>query len=805
MSRRILPLNRDWRYAPEWREEWASLDLPDPELVELPHANLLLPPDNFDESSYQFLSCYQRRLALPALAPGERAFLDFEGAASKAAVYVDGRLAAEHSGGYTPFSVDLGPFVREGELLVTVRLDSREDPSFPPFGNVIDYLTYGGIYREVALRIVGPAFLANLRALPEPRLAVPDPMSRAEPLLRAPARLEAELFVAFPQAGPFVGKARLELRALGVRNPAEVGEPAPGAGGPAAAAAGAAPRAGAADPDAARKAPLVAAEFPLYLESGAARRASAEGDAPSTSVRLSLGELPGVELWDAERPFLHELEAVLLDASGAELDRLTCRLGFREARVLPEGFLHNGRRLVLRGLDRHQAWPVSGYAMPERAQRRDALLLRRELACNVVRTSHYPQSRHFLDACDELGLLVMEEIPGWQHIGDEAWKTRALEDLRAMLVRDWNRPAVFLWGVRINESQDDHEFYARTNALARSLDPSRQTGGVRYLAGSEFLEDVYTFNDFLMGKGERALRSQPEATGLSRRVPYLVTENNGHMFPTKTCDGEERLVEHALRHARVHNAAGSANDTGGALAWVCADYNTHYQFGSGDRVCHHGVLDQWRQPKFAARLYASQRPLAEGAVLEPLTYWTRGERSEGGVMPLWVMTNCEEVGLEVGGVDKGRFRPDRLAWAGLAHPPIRVDTEEGAWGMAWEDARFVGYAGGRPVAERRFAKDPLPVALEAHPDDPRLRSGGPTWDATRLAIRLVDRCGNHLPYAFEPLEVEVEGPLAAIGETRLSLRGGRAALWLRTTGGRGRALVRVRSPRFSAEAAIDVD
>lgn len=81
--------------------------------------------------------------------------------------------------------------------------------------------------------------------------------------------------------------------------------------------------------------------------------------------------------------------------------------------------------MKLIGLNRHQSWPYAGYAMPRRIQRKDAQILKEELGCNMVRTSHYPQSRHFLDACDELGLLVMEEIPGWQHIGDEAWKERS--------------------------------------------------------------------------------------------------------------------------------------------------------------------------------------------------------------------------------------------------------------------------------------------------------------------------------------------------------------------------------------------
>ena len=115
--------------------------------------------------------------------------------------------------------------------------------------------------------------------------------------------------------------------------------------------------------------------------------------------------------------------------------------------------------------------------MPARGQRLDADILKRKLGCNAVRTSHYPQSQDFIDRCDELGLLVFTEIPGWQHIGDEAWKNQAMENVREMVTQYRNHPSIFMWGVRINESADDDEFYERTNAIARSLDPSRPTGG----------------------------------------------------------------------------------------------------------------------------------------------------------------------------------------------------------------------------------------------------------------------------------------------------------------------------------------
>ncbi|MCA9886640.1 MAG: glycoside hydrolase family 2 protein, partial [Anaerolineae bacterium] len=177
-------------------------------------------------------------------------------------------------------------------------------------------------------------------------------------------------------------------------------------------------------------------------------------------------------------------------------DERSIRTGFRQAEFRDDGFYLNGELFQLRGLNRHQMWPYIGGAAPARLQRKDAETIRYELGCNIVRTSHYPQSPYFLQRCDEIGLLVFEEIPGWQHIGDADWQDLVLRDVRAMIERDWNHPSIIMWGVRINESWDNSELYTRTNALARFLDPTRPTGGVRFFLGSEFLEDVYTYNDF---------------------------------------------------------------------------------------------------------------------------------------------------------------------------------------------------------------------------------------------------------------------------------------------------------------------
>ena len=238
-----------------------------------------------------------------------------------------------------------------------------------------------------------------------------------------------------------------------------------------------------------------------------------------------------------------------------------------------------------------------------------------------------------------------------------------------------------LWGVRINESQDDHDFYMETNSLSRKLDSTRQTGGVRYITDSEFLEDVYTMNDFIQGMEELPgvnhpqipLRKQQDVTGLNRSVPYLVTEFNGHTFPTKRTDHEQRQAEHVTRYLNILNKAYGDDEISGCIGWCFADYNTHKDFGAGDRICHHGVMDMFRNPKFASYVYSSQKSPQLQAVLKPVTHWARGERNIGGVLPLIILTNCDYVELRYGSELSAIEYPNREHFPNLPHPPVIFD------------------------------------------------------------------------------------------------------------------------------------
>ncbi|OWO89910.1 beta-D-galactosidase [Rhizobium esperanzae] len=708
--------------------------------VSLPHTAVELPFNYFDEKSYQRAFTYQKVLRWLPEFEGREVSLVFDAAMADSVVYLNGEEIIAHKDGYTPFEARLTGKLLKGENLVTVKIDGSENPEIPPFGGRIDYLTYAGIYRDVWLKVTDPVSIRNLKIETADVLA---------PYKSASIRVD----LANPEGRSFSATVTAALK-----------------------------------------------------QADGTVIATAATETIGDRTTLSFGGLTGITLWDITDPTLYEVTVELRTEHGS--DRLSTRFGFRTAEFTTEGFLLNGKPLKLRGLNRHQAFPYVGYAAGRSAQERDADIMKSVLKCNIVRTSHYPQSKWFLDRCDAIGLLVFEEIPGWQHIGDADWQKESIENVRRMIERDWNHPSIIIWGVRINESQDSHDFYVETNRLARELDSTRQTGGVRYITESELLEDVYTMNDFILGNEElpganrprTVLRGQQENTGLSRKVPYLITEFNGHMHPTKIYDQEQRQAEHVRRHLEVLNAAYGDPDISGAIGWCMFDYNTHKDFGSGDRICYHGVMDMFREPKFAAYAYISQCDPSEEIVMKPATFWARGERNIGGVLPLIILTNCDEVELQYGALSK-RVGPDRENYPHLPHAPVVLDhrhftaDELGTWGLEWIDGTLTGYIAGEAVASLKLAADPLPTTLEMVADSSTLKTR--ERDSTRVIIRALDQCGQRLPFMNDSISLKVHGPARIVGPTNVPLQGGTSGFWLEATGLVGEITVEAVSQRFA--------
>lgn len=744
--RQRCQLDRDWLFT------YTQDNITKQETVFLPHTHKELPYNAFDEKEYQFISTYETGFSFTSEISKKRIILTFEGVMTYAKVWVNDIEVGEHYGGYTPFHFDITDCLKNsGDNHIKVLVDGTERKDVPPFGFVIDYLTFAGIYRDVYLELVDEVSVDYVK-------------TRTENVMTDAKCLISDVYLYMSEA------FRTELSGS--------------------------------DASQMHKFLIMA----LYTKQGryvgsSGRRVDLSSLSKSDPINMVLDHLTGIERWELDAPNVYEVRFYMTDGSVVTetswlntsdqqgwieefglLPIYSHNVGFRTQEFTVDGFYLNGKKIVLRGLNRHQSYPYVGYAMPKRAQRDDADLLKYELGLNCVRTSHYPQSMDFLDRCDEIGLLVFEEMPGWQHMGDLHWQDVACRSIQEMIQRDYNHPSIILWGVRINESGDNHEFYTRTNALAHALDTTRQTGGVRCIIESEFLEDVYTFNDFVLGNpldiDGRILRPQLEATGLLEPVPYLVTEYAGHMYPTKRFDQIQRQEEHVRRHLAVMNETELTRYTSGSIGWCAFDYNTHYQFGSGDRVCYHGVMDMFRIPKFASYGYTSQLDPSIKTVLEPVLVYAMGEKNLGGVTPMTILTNVDYVDYFVGENLFGRYYPAKAKYPGLEHPPILIEGIADVWGSGFEHVTFIGYIEHQPVIQKNYVKNPVLSGLKLTTDHTELTSE--EADTTRIVVEGIDQIGNRIPYADVIVEISIEGPATLIGPSVFNLIGGCRGCWIKT-------------------------
>lgn len=765
--RERIDWNRDWLFTPEYTEE---LLLPEfsgkATAVTLPHTVAETPFHYFDESIYQMVSGY-RKVFLPKEDWREKqVLLTIEAAGHQAEVYLNGKKMAEHFGGYTAFSVNLSPQLAFGEEnVLVVKVDSRESLNIPPFGKVVDYMTYGGLYREVYLDILD-------------KTCIEDVFVKTRRISAMTYEISAEITC--------VQQKEDEIRVtLLDENKAYVG-----------------------------------------------------------TLGQSWQRVSGISEWHPDTPALYTLRVELLRGNTV-IDTKDTRFGFREAVFQQDGFYLNGKKFKLRGLNHHQSYPYVGYAMPKSMQKFDAEVLKNELGVNAVRTSHYPQSQHFVDACDELGLLVFTEIPGWQYLGNEAWKKIALQNTAEMVLQYRNHPSIILWGVRINESMDDDLLYTETNRIAHELDSTRQTSGVRYIKKSHLLEDVYAYNDF-SHKGYNAGCLKKKKSTPDRKKAQLISEFNGHMFPTKSFDCEEHLTEHMLRHARVMDAYYAEKDIAGGFGWCMFDYNTHQDFGSGDRICYHGVTDMFRNKKPAGELYYAQQD--NEPVLNVCSSLEIGEHPGGYVGSVFMATNADSVRIYKNNRFVTELKAKDTAFSHMPHGPLKIEefigdslcTEEGFskkkaasvkkillaaqkfgmtklplsakltaakcavlyqmkrsdltelfgryvsdWGGTATIYRFEAVKNGEVV--KTVEKSPMKEKhLDVQCSHTELKESH-TYDVAAVRFRMKSETDNLLPVSQEVIKLSTEGPIQIIGPDVISLRGGMGGTYVKTLGKAGEA------------------
>lgn len=733
---RTLPLNRDWLFGGKFVDgaDQPGFDDTSFSRITLPHCVTTLSWQNWEPAAWEDVWIYRRHFRLPKGSKGRRVFLDFDGVMVSAAPVLNGHALPQHRGGYLPFSYEITDWLQEEENLLAVAIDSRWQ-DVPPEGTpkgprAMDYLEIGGIPRALSLRIVPRAFISDVFA-------------------KSARVLDSD-------------------RSVEVTCSINTGLPVPK--------------------------PL---QVQVSMMDGATCVASVSttlnpGNTGETEVKLRLSNLGKVKLWAPAAPHLYEIVATLLVDEEPVHEHRT-RIGLRDARFESEGFFLNGRRLQLFGLNRHEIYPYVGFAMPSRVMRHDAQMLRREFNCNIVRCSHYPQTEAFLDACDELGLMVWQETPGWGYLGDQAWRDLVVRDVQDMVRRDRNHPSIVIWGVRVNESRNDQELYRRTTEAARSLDGSRpasgsMTSGSRKNWQEEWHEEVFAYDDY-HSASDGSVGIDAPVPG----VPYMLAEAVGQFaygsrgFTNKyRRAGELNLqVQQALFHAQAHNKAAAFPRCAGVIAWCAFDYGSWTNSYNGVKCP--GVADIFRIPKLGASFYQAQVSPKVRPVIQPDFYWDFGPRTPLGPGPnAAIFSNCDRLEIFINGRRHAAARPDRENFPHLKYPPFFADLKLD--GAGHPELRIDGYLGQALAISRSFSSDTAADQLWLQADDAELAGDGS--DATRLVFAARDKFGAPRPFVEGSVQFEIRGPGIIVGDNPFSLTdsGGAGAIWIKSIPGKSGAI-----------------
>ena len=650
------------------KQEFNQLSMGNWEKINLPHTPFVEPLVVLHQ--WQGICYYRKILNVSKKEIDKQLWLEFEGAMHLADVWVNGQHLIQHSGGYTPFVVDVTGMLhadRGNEILV--RLDNRNNPLIPPGKplETLDFCYYGGLYRDVNLIVKHPVHITH-------------------PIM-ANEVAGGGIFVTYP----YVSKEEAEIkvktqvsnkvgtqRHLTIRHTLYEWSKKKGRG---------------------KKVALV--ESPLVLAAG------------TTQHHTQQFTVNNPKLWYPDSPALYVLRTEVMDGRKVT-DCEDTRIGIRRIEMTREkGFVINDKPLKLEGSNRHQEYPYVGNAISDQAQYRDMYQIR-DNGFNTVRLGHYPQDPSVLEACDELGLLVIEPIPGWQFFNKaQGFVDHTYKDIRDLIRRDRNHPSVIMWETTLNESWPPKSWKDQAVRIAHEEFPGDQC----YTSGDTYGYDGFDvcYNDWKEGYNRPNTTSKP---GFIRE--YYDYEFGGHYSTTRVTrgDGDYALMQNAWNAQWSHNRYRAYYPwTIGGAVWSMYDYNR----GCCDNICYSGLADLFRLPKFGLLYFRTQMKEGTFTPAGPMTYevFINSHWLEGSSDTLQVYGNVDEVKLQLNGRVIARqypddkpstseyvSRPDGGNAENIDFPPFTF------FNVNWErgELKAIGYKDGKAVAEHVVR---TPGAVEA--------------------------------------------------------------------------------------------
>jgi beta-galactosidase len=681
-------------------------------------------------------NCFYRKFFTVSSSDKEKQlYMKFDAAMHEADVYLNGRKIGKHLGGYLPFTIDITPYVKyAGENCLLIKLNNQDNPSIPPGKPLkdLDFNYYGGLYRNAYLIVKN-------------RLYIPDPVQAAK-VAGGGIRLS------YQNVSERSAIIKVETK---VKN--DYKEPRE-----------------------------VRVRIILYDEQG--KRAGASLSEPAIVKNGEYGtftqEITVVnpELWSPESPYLYKLSAEVMNKDRVT-DTLDENIGIRTFRFANDGFYLNGKKLFLMGTNRHQEYPYIGYALSDHAQYRDAWKIR-DAGFNFVRCSHYPPSPAFLDACDKLGIMVMDVIPGWQFSGDGTFLKNSFQDVRDMVRRDRNHPSIILWEASLNETGMSKEYMEKAHKIVHDELPGPDT----YTCG--WIDEVY---DVFIPARQHS--SAPDYwKNYNKDKPVLIAEygdweyyaNNAGFNQTafkdlqgneRTSrqlrgDGEKRLAQQALNYQESHNDNLRGKITGDAN-WLMFDYNRGY----APDLETSGIMDIFRLPKFSFYFYQSQflSEKDKNGFGKPMVYianyWTSSSPKN-----VVVYSNCEEVELFLNNQSIGKQKPDANSYSDLLiHPPFTFSLSSFSSGKLTAKA----YINGKQAAETQRVTPGKPEKIKLSLDSSNKKLQADANDVVFIYALVTDANGTVVPDAMQNISFTVEGEAELIGGNPIKAEAGIATIILK--------------------------
>lgn len=489
-GRTVYSMNPAWRFHKGSASEAYRVDFEDSawEVVSLPDGIEYQPTEASGCTNYQEEVWYRKHFTPVDEWKNKKLFLHFEAIMGKSKIWINGHLVNEHFGGYLPIIADVTAYVDFGkDNVIAVCADNSDDPSYPPgkAQDVLDFTYSGGIYRDCWLIAHNDVYITDPNY--ENKVAGGGLFVAYNNVSEESADVLLDIQVRNDRKLSFNGKVVYELLDA---NGGKVGE--------------------------------------------AGRRLSiGKGKAVSGASKIKLS---APHLWSPESPYLYQLHVYIKDNQGNVIDGYRRRIGVRSIEFKgKDGFWLNGKpyEAPLIGANRHQDFAIVGNALSNGMHWRDAKKLR-DAGLKVIRNAHYPQDPAFMDACDELGLFVIVNTPGWQFWNEAPeFAQRVYSDIRNMVRRDRNHPSVWMWEPILNETWYPADFAQNVKNIVMEEYPYPYcyTGCDSEAKGHEYFPVLFKHPQ--LGGVDKEEAEHPEITYFTREWGDNVDDWSSHNSPSR--------------------------------------------------------------------------------------------------------------------------------------------------------------------------------------------------------------------------------------------------------------------------------